>query len=153
MELFRSSSRKRRLEIFPFFFLLNTTAVFPPQIRGLTRGQGFVSSSFVSSRCFISLSRPTNDIFSIISIFSNYNLQLGRKGCFLTWDESFFSSINFFRHDEVHSCPWKKREKFLLLFFIHLRGGEKVDRFLIEKKTKGEGRNSRTNRIERVTNI
>lgn len=68
MELFHSSSRKRRLEIFPFFFLLNTTAVFPPQIRGLTRGQGLASSSFVSSRCFIFLSRPTNDIFNCIHI-------------------------------------------------------------------------------------
>ena len=103
MELFRSSSRKRRLEIFPFFFLLNTTAVFPPQIHGLTRGQGlFEFRFFVVSTSFFLVPRT---IFSIVSIFSNYNLQLGRKGCFLTWDESFFSSINFFRHDEVHSCP------------------------------------------------
>lgn len=58
MELFRSSSRKRRLEIFPFFFLLNTTAVFPPQIHGLTRGQGlFEFRFFVVSTSFFLVPR------------------------------------------------------------------------------------------------
>lgn len=104
------------------FFSFKCDGGFPPQIRGL------IFDSRTRPR---SLFLPRTIYFQLYphSRITIYNWE-GRM--FLTWDESLFSSsffsfINFFCRDEIHSCSSKIKRKISLLF-IHLRGGEEADR-------------------------
>lgn len=113
------------------FSLLNAMAVFRLKSADWysTRGQGLASAT-KQSVSTTSLS-PTNDILSIISIFSNYDLQLGRKNVFNMGRISLFFFFFFFYQfflSRWNSFVFLKIKRKISLLFIHLRGGEEADR-------------------------
>lgn len=93
------------------FSLLNAMAVFRLKSADWysTRGQGLASATRQSVSLLLFLPRTIYFQLYPYSRITIYNWE-GRM--FLTWDESlfpssFFSFINFFCRDEIHSCSWK----------------------------------------------
>lgn len=125
MELFHSSSRKRRLEIFPFFFLLNTTAVFPPQIRGLIRGQDLFEFRFFS--LFRHLSFSSHERYTFFNYIHILELQLttGKERMFFNVGRIFLFFYQLFPSRRSSFVSLKKKRKISPpLFYPSSRRGE-----------------------------
>lgn len=78
------------------FFSFKCDGGFPPQIRGLIFDSKTRPRLCNEAISFAPSLSPTNDILSIISIFSNYDLQLGRKNVFNMGRISLFFFFFFF---------------------------------------------------------
>lgn len=110
------------------FFSFKCDGGFPPQIRGLifdSRTRPRLCNEAISFPPSLS---PTNDILSIISIFSNYDLQLGRKNVFnmgrISLSFFFFFLLSIFSVAmKFIRVPENKKKNFSSFYPSSWRGG------------------------------